>query len=188
MQDIAVLLRKGADCGQFTVTVDGAAGVAFDAYRGYPASISDTTVDGSVYPLDKVWVARGLSDAEHTVMITVSGSHDAGSTDSWVYIDGLEYTRWTHGGRLLECAAALSQLEYGSYSQNLAGSYYGSTTIDFGQTFRSGNTPAVVAVAQDIDHYATVDGITATQATIHVAHRNGANETTTIGVSWIAVG
>lgn len=65
--------------GQFTVTVDGGAATTVDSGSG---SGGRSTV---------LWSVTGLSNASHTIVVTVLGSHSAGSTND-VRIDRFKVT------------------------------------------------------------------------------------------------
>ncbi|GEM_PF-1951432 len=188
MQDFAILTRRGRDCGQITVQVDAGTPQTIDLYRGFPSNISDTSEDGAVYPMDKIWVARGLLDGEHTITLTVLGSHNLSSSDSWCYLDGVEYTRWGYTSQKLECPVELSKVQFGSFTAALAAAYFGTVALSFPKPFRDGNVPTVVASANQLDHYCTVDAINNLGCNIRVVHRDGTNETTNVTGQWLAIG
>ena len=197
MEDVWLLCRRGRDCGMISVHIDGIpqiygpAGYFLDLFRGYPADISDTTEDGAVYPMDRVLLARSLPEGDHSVMITVLGGpqKNPAATNCWVYVDGLEYTRHGYTARRLECPQELSAVQYGSFTCNLANERFGTLSqIQFPKAFVSGNIPAVTAICNQVDHYCSVDGVTASQFNLRVVHRDGANETATVTGQWMAVG
>jgi len=189
MLDFALLTRHGPDCGQIEVSVDGGPSVTLDLYRGVPSDISDATADGSVYPMELFWLARGLSDAIHTVVITVLGAKDSSATDSYVYVDGVSYTRAAYAARRLETMAdANARLQYGSFSISVIAAQSGVTTITFPSAFRNNTAPVVLAVTGDNNWYCSVQNASAASADIHIQHRDGTNATATIGGTWMAVG
>lgn len=188
MQDFALIVRRGSDCGTITVAIDGGAPTTYDLYRGWPTNISDTTADGSVYPADKLWIARGLGDGEHTIVVTVTGSKNVNSSAAHVYIDSVEYTRYGYSARKVESPLENSRLQYGSFTCTISSDYYGTIALSYPKVFRSGNTPAVVASANQIDHYCTVDAITSSGCNIRVVHRDGSSETATVTGQWLALG
>jgi lysophospholipase L1-like esterase len=187
-QDVCLLLRRGRDCGQIGVSIDGGPVTSYDLYRAYPTTISDTSEDGAVYPMDRLWIARGLAEGEHTVVVRVLGTNSPASAGSAIYLDGLEVTRWSYRARKVESPFELSQLQYGSFTAQLAGSYFGTVAVSFPRPFRSGNMPVVVASTNQVDHYCTVDSINNTGCTIRVVRRDGAAETATVTGQWLAVG
>jgi lysophospholipase L1-like esterase len=188
MQDFAIMLRRGTNCGKISVTIDGSSTTEYDTYRGYPTDISDTDADGAVYPMDKLWVANGLGDIEHTIVIQVLGTKQPASADTYFNFDGIEYTRWGYTARKVESPLENSRLQYGSFTCNITTDRFGTIALSFPKTFRSGTNPSVVASANQIDHYCTVDGISDTGCNIRVVHRDGTNESTTVTGQWLAIG
>jgi lysophospholipase L1-like esterase len=189
MQDFSVLIRRGTDCGRMLVSVDGGSPTEFELYRGHPSVISDTDADGSVYPMDRVLVATDLPEDEfHTIEIHPSGTHDPDASDSYVYIDGVEYTRLGYTARKVESPIELTALQYGGFTCALAGARFGTVTLTFPRQFLSGNVPAVAASCNQVDHYCSVDTITDTGCLIRVVHRDGSEETATVTGQWLAVG
>src|SRR5579884_993619 len=92
-QDFAILTRRGRDCGQFTITIDSGSPTTFDNYRAFLFNDTETTEDGAVYPSEKLWVARGLSEGWHQIALTVLGTKNPASSAANIYFDGIEYTR-----------------------------------------------------------------------------------------------
>jgi len=190
-QDFALLLKRGSDCGIVSVSVDGGPPVQYDLYRGLPASTADTIPDGAVYPTERLWIARGLGDTTHTVVVTITESSNPASSGRFFYSDGAEYTRWDHTSQKLECPIELSKIQYGALSATFDGSsYFATIALTFPRPFRSGNTPTVVASANDVHFYCSVDAITNQTCNIRLvqAGESSPAEGTTKTGQWIAIG
>jgi lysophospholipase L1-like esterase len=189
MTDVALLTRRGADCGMVSVAIDGGAPVTVDLFRPLPSDISDTTADGAVYPGELVWLARGLTDAVHTVVVTVLGTHDVAATDSYVYVDGIHYTRFAVATRRVEAMTdANARVAYGAFSISVAAASTGMTTVTFPSPFLNNAVPAVVAMTADNNWYCSVQSASTSSADIHIQHRDGSNTTATVTGTWIAIG
>lgn len=189
MLDFALLVRRGPDCGQMSVAVDGGSAATYDLYRGVPADVSDTNADGSVYPMELFWLARGLADAVHTVVITVLGTKSPLATDSYVYVDGVSYSRASYSSRRVETPGdANANLQFGTFVVSMVAAPNGVVTVNFPAPFRNNVTPVVMALCSDKEWYCSVQNAGPTSADIHIQHRDGSNATTAVGGTWLAVG
>lgn len=189
MSDFSLLVRRGRDCGQFSVAIDGGTPVQFESYRAHPTNILDTDEDGSVYPMDKIVIAQSLGDTYHTVVVRPLGTKDPASSDAWVYIDGIEYTRLGYTAQKLECPQELSKVQYGSFTVTFDGTQrYQTVAITFPLHFRSGLVPSVVANMNQIDFYCSVDSTDYTGCNIRAVHRDGTNATGVFTGQYIAIG
>jgi hypothetical protein len=84
-----------------TITFSGT-GVTWIGYQDQWSGIADVYVDGTLQstPVDTyaspekarspVYSISGLSPGTHSLMIVVTGTHDAASADSWIWVDAFE--------------------------------------------------------------------------------------------------
>jgi hypothetical protein len=84
---VQIIGDRDTNHGYGDVTVDGVYEGRFDAY------FNGTTGGSKV-----LWEKDGLSNASHTIKVTVVGAHNASASDNYVTIDAVKY--WASGGVL----------------------------------------------------------------------------------------
>jgi hypothetical protein len=188
--DCSLLCRRFSDCGQIGVQVDGGASVTIDLYRAYPASTSDLgDANGASAPQDRVLLAHGLTDAVHTVVVTVLGTRNAASSGYNLRFDAFEVGRWRKHGYEIEASEVQQRLQRGSATASLNNASSGYALVAFPLAFTDQTaTPTLVATSGDPNYYCTVAGAGNTGATIWAVRRDGSSVTANVQCSWIAVG
>jgi hypothetical protein len=172
------------------VVVDGGAAVMVDLYRGYPASTSDLgDSNGAWAPQDRVLLAHGLTDAVHTVVVTVLGSKNVLSTGYALRFESFEVGRWRRHGYEVEAADVQTKVQRGQVNVTLTAAASGTQVVTFPTPFtaQSGNA-TVVATCLDPNYYCAANMVSNTSFTLVAVRRDGALVTATPACMWIAVG
>jgi hypothetical protein len=186
--DLAMLCRRGSDCGQVSVALDGGSPVTFDLYRGNPASTSDLAdAAGATMPQERVVLSRGLADAVHTAVITLLSSKNAASSGHNWRFESVELGRMRRHGYEVEANDGGLRLQSGAAAVALVGASAGSVPITFATPCTSAD-PVVVATAGDAAHYAFVGAITQTGFSLGAARRDGSAATENVICTWMAFG
>lgn len=189
--EVAMLCRRWQDSGAISVAVDGVLTTPFlDMYRAYPAAVSDLTdYNGAVAPQDRLVLARGLSDAVHSVTLTLLAGKNAASSNTYWRFDGIDLLRQRPHGYQVEALEPLSVLLRGAVTISLASQAYGSATVQFARPFpMQGGVPTVVASTTNVNYFAVVGALTAQSVQIFLVRRDGAAVTDAQTVLWLAVG
>ncbi|MGH2346354.1 MAG: hypothetical protein ACRDG4_14100, partial [Chloroflexota bacterium] len=191
--DLSMLCRRFADCGRIGVQVDGGTQTVIDLYRAYPASTSDLTDgNGASAPQDRVLLAHGLSDAAHTVTVTLLATANPASTGTYWRVEGLDIGRLRRHGYEVEANDAQSRIQQGTVSFPFVGQNAVVLVINFPQPFRAppaaGVLPAVTATSQDPAYETAAGNISLTGFNLTMTRRDGALVTANPGACWIALG
>jgi hypothetical protein len=73
---------------------------------------------------------RVLSEGVHTVEIDERGIKDSAATDSYLYVDGVHYSRPTYASLHLETMSdANARVQYGAFSIDVSAAASGVTTV-----------------------------------------------------------
>jgi lysophospholipase L1-like esterase len=188
--DLSMLCRRFSDCGQVSVSVDGGAAAIVDLYRAYPASTSDLAdANGASAPQDRVVLAHGLSDSQHTVVVTLLGSKNAASSGTSWRFESFEVGRWRRHGYEVEANEPQQRLQRGGAGVPLVAANTGTLAVSFSVPF-TGQTvnPTVVACSQDPNYYCTIAAATNTGFNLVAVRRDGTAVTSTPQCVWMALG
>jgi hypothetical protein len=191
--ELSMLCRRFADCGRIGVAVDGGPQTVIDLYRAYPTSTSDLTdVGGASAPQDRVLLAHGLSDAVHSVTVTLLATANPNSTGLYWRLEGLELGRWRRHGYEVEANDSQSRIQQGTVSFPFAHQSSVVLVINFPQPYSAppaaGTLPAVTATSQDPAYETAAGNITLTGFNMTMTRRDGTLVTANPGACWIALG